>query len=234
MTRFFGIYQFNQAGLELFREVMLGDADEQCLDPVDRSLASLVKGTKEFVPVKYRTAGDMARAIIESFNGLVVEEQLSNIGLWAWLAYALRDQLYPQLGDGRRRLGEVHRWDPSDPNHWHKGQRHLVRMPVHLLSSLGKSADHLLCRAPSVLSEIREQLTSQQDMFTTRFQEVARTLYYDPEKKDLKHGAGGSGGGSPRRLAKVRQQLDVAWELDDLSTDQILALLPKEFDAFRI
>jgi cation transport regulator ChaB len=108
---------------------------------------------------------------------------------------------------------KVHRWYPSNLNDYQKGQRHLIRMPVLLLSSFGDDADHLLLGSPSVPGEIREQLTSQQDMFHPAFQAAARILYYDDEKGTIRRGAAGKKGGSARRLARVRQQLDVTWDL---------------------
>ena len=69
-------------------------------------------------------------------------------------------------------------------------------------------------------------------MFTPSFQKLARTLYFDDAKGRLKRGAGGKDGGSPRRLAKVRQQLDVTWDLDDLGFERVLRALPAEFDRF--
>lgn len=130
-------------------------------------------------------------------------------------------------------MGDIHRWYPSNPNDWQKGQRHLVRMPLLLLKSLGDAADHLLCGAPSVQSEIREQLTSQQVMFNPAFQQVVRTLYFDDASGTLKRGAGSKTPGTPRRLAKVCQQLDVTWDLEDLDTDRIVARLPPELSRFR-
>ena len=106
-------------------------------------------------------------------------------------------------------------------------------MPVVLLGNLGSAADHLLCGSPGKLPEIREQLTSQQDMFSAEFQKAARALYYDETTQGLKRGSGGKGAGSPRRLAKVRQQLDVTWDLFDLDAARIVQLLPKEFERFR-
>ena len=149
--------------------------------------------------------------------------------MWAWLTFVLRNQLFKKDNAGNWKVGEIHRWFPSDPNDWQKGQRHLVRMPVLLLHSLDDNADHLLCAAPSLLPEIREQLTSQQDMFNPAFQKVARTLYFDDVKNGLKRGAGGKSGGSPRRLAKVRQQLDVTWDLEGLDPKLIIDRLPQEF-----
>jgi len=63
---------------------------------------------------------------------------------------------------------------------------------------------------------------------------VAKTLYFDPSTGKLKRGAGGKGGGRPRRLAKVRQQFDVTWEIEELGHDRILALLPSEFERFKM
>ncbi len=145
----------------------------------------------------------------------------------------MRDQLFKKAGDGSWQVGEIHRWYPSNANDWQKGQRHLVRMPVLLLKSFGQDADHLLCGHPSVLSEIREQLTSQHGMFNPAFQKVARTLYFDDEVGKLKRGTGGKGAGTPRRLAQVRKQLDVTWDLEGLDPSRIIAILPKEFSRFK-
>lgn len=76
-------------------------------------------------------------------------------------------------------------------------------------------------------------LQSQQDMFNSTFQQVARALYYDDNTGSLKRGAGGKGAGTPRRLAKVRQQLDVTWDLEDLDPAKIISTLPKEFERFK-
>ncbi|MDN5861512.1 MAG: hypothetical protein L0H84_23160, partial [Pseudonocardia sp.] len=72
-------------------------------------------------------------------------EVLPSTGLWSWLTFVLRAQLFKRDAAGQLKVGELHRWYPSDPNDWQKGQRHLVRMPVLLLHSLGENADHLLC-----------------------------------------------------------------------------------------
>ena len=49
-----------------------------------------------------------------------------------------------------------------------------------------------------------------------------------------KRGARGKAGGSLRRLAKVRQQFGVTGEIEELGHDQIMELLPKEFDRSKL
>lgn len=227
------LYQFTELGLHTFERVFLGQLSEAELADTRPAIVVPVPDSGSLEVRPFETSKQMARAVLEALPGSDVYGLLANAGLWAWLTYVMRDQLFAIGPDGRRQVKELHRWYPSDPNDWRKGQRHLVRMPVLLLASLMDDADHLLCSRPALLPEIREQLTSQQDMFNPTFQRVARTLYFDDRSGTLKRGAGGKGGGTPRRLAVVRKQLDVTWELDQLDFSQVMEKLPREFDRFR-
>lgn len=233
MTSYSALYRFNDSGLDAFEKIFTGQIDDTIVDPVDPALVSRVQGTSGFTPSDFATANEMAQTILAAIGTANLFELLPDTGLWAWLTFVMRNQLFKKAGDGTLKVGEVHRWYPSNPNDWQKGQRHLVRMPVLLLKSLGSNADHLLCSAPSVLPEIREQLTSQQDMFNPAFQQVARALYFNDDTGALKRGAGGKSGGTPRRLAKVRQQLNVTWDPEDRESGEIIATLPVEFSRFK-
>ena len=233
MTSFNALYEFTETGLDAYNRVFTGQLDANALDLKDGDLVSRVTGTDDIEIAEFDTAKDMAKVVLGSIGNADLYGLLPRTGLWAWLTFVLRDQLFKHDKAGNWKVGEIHRWYPSDPNDWQKGQRHLVRMPVLLAHTLGDNADHLLCSAPSVLPEIREQLTSQQDMFNVAFQQVARTLYFDDSKGRLKRGAGGKTGGTSRRLAKVRQQLNVTWDLEDLHVGRIIATLPAEFDRFK-
>ena len=232
MTVYAELQEFNCTGLDVFKSVFQGKSDESSLDPTDPRLVLRVDGTCEFTPSDYASTKEMAQSVLTAIGTVNLSKLLSRTGLWAWLTFVMRNQLFSKTIDGKWRVGEMHRWYPSDPNDWRKGQRHLVRMPVLLLHLLNDDANHLLCSKPSVLPDIREQLTSQQDMFNRPFQKVARTLYFDEVKGTLRRGAGGKGAGSPRRLAKVRQQLDVTWDLEDIEPRRIIGMLPTEFARF--
>ncbi|MCY3752932.1 MAG: hypothetical protein OXG99_02440 [Alphaproteobacteria bacterium] len=233
MQQFKSLYQFNEEGMKMFEEVFSGGRPDFSLDELSPQLSEPIDGTVGFRVREIATARDLAQSILGATGDRNVIELLPNTGLWSWLTFAWRSYLFEVESSGRRKLGEKHRWYPSDPNDWRKAQRHLVRMPVLLLHSFDKDADHLLCGRPSALPEIREQLTSQQDMFNRPFQRVARALYFDDRTGGLKKGVGGKGAGTPRRLAKVRQQFDVTWELEELEYQEVLAKLPREFDRFR-
>jgi hypothetical protein len=232
MTTYSGVYEFNDRGMLAFKKIFLGELPETAINPLDRQFVSRVQGTNSISDDLSTTAKELAQRVRNAL-GEDWASLLPRAGVWAWLTFILRDSILPKNRDGNRVPGELHRWWPSDPGDWQKAQRHLVRMPVVLLAELGNAADHLLCGSPAILPEIREQLTSQQDMFHPEFQKAARTLYFDETKGGLKRGAGGKGAGTPRRLAKLRSQLDVTWNLFDLDAEHIVSLLPKEFNRFK-
>ena len=233
MSHFNSCFEFTPKGLAVFEHVFEGVSSEQDVDLDDPSIVSPIEGTSELVVREYETARDLAQAVIDSLSVGGVRDSLPRIGLWCWLTFVFRHQLFSQDESGRWNSGEVHRWLASDPNDWRKGQRHLIRMPAQLLAEFGVDADHLLCGRPSVLPEIREQLTSQQDMFDRSFQRLARSLYFDSKNRKLKVGAGGKGPGSPRRLAQVRRQFDITWDLASLDDTALMEMLPGEFERFK-
>lgn len=234
MQNFGCLYELTPEGLDLFQHVMLHALDEQALDISDSKYATPITDTKPFATAPFKTAKEMAVAICASLGTLDAQDLASRTGLWAWLYFVLIDVLSPKKPDGVRKIMEYSRWYPGSPNDYHKAQRHLVRMPVVLHASLGADADHLICGKPDSGPEIREQLTSQQDMFSSNFQRACRTLYFDDDSGGLKKGiAGKDSAGSTRRMAQVRKQLDVTWDMTDLAADKILQLLPPEFNVLK-
>ena len=228
------LYELNATGLDAFEKVFTGQIDDSAIDPVDPALASRVQGTKPFAPGEFLTAKAMAEAVVASLGTANLFDLLPNTGMWAWLTFVMRDQLFRKTGDGTWKVGEIHRWFPSDPNDYQKAQRHLVRMPVTLLETFGHDADHLLCGEVSVHGQVRESLTSQQNMFNKSFQKAARLLYFDVATGKNKVGASSkTRGGSVRRLASVKRQLDVTWDLEDLDPMKIIETLPAEFSHFK-
>lgn len=234
MTTYHALYEFTSAGMSLFQDAMEGRLNDTSLEPTDSRLATRIAGTASLTTEDWATSKEMAQAIIDACGTVPLNDLLRRTGLWAWLAFVMRDAVYPRRSDGKRKLGEVHRWFPADLNDFHKGQRHLIRMPVILLDSFGANADHVLCGIPSVPGEMREQMTSQQDMFHPTIQAAARQLYFDDATGKLRRGAANKGGGTARRFTQVRKQLDVTWDLFALSPEQFVAKLPREFDRWKV
>jgi hypothetical protein len=63
--------------------------------------------------------------------------------------------------------------------------------------------------------------------------ETPTRLYHASATGSFKRGAGTKTRGAPRRLADLLNQLDLTFYLYGMTADELLALLPKEFDRFR-
>lgn len=232
MKQYEALYEFTDFGMSEFRRIFGSGGNESSLDTLSPNVVQRIENTSKFSVESWESAREMAAAVIKASGSHNIVDLYTRAGLWAWLAFVCRDQVYPKKKDGSRKTGELHKWFPSHPEDYQKAQRHLIRMPVLLLNSFGENADHLLCGTPSVPGEAREQLTSRQDLFFDQFQKVARTLYFDPDSQKLKRGAASKGAGSARRLVQIHKQFDVTWDFFEIAAEDFLEMLPAEFDKF--
>lgn len=163
-----------------------------------------------------------------------------NYRLWNWLSLYLFDQLCPEE-NGERSPKETAAYVLGRQMVYTRYYRHLVRSAWLAVNRHGRFAKVLLkpisakALAPvAVRTDIPMQLSATQ-AFVESLSVVRATylLYYDEATDKVKKGAGGSGGGSPRRLVSILNQLDRTYDLHAAAAETIVELLPKEFDRFR-
>ncbi|KHL24104.1 hypothetical protein PK98_15575 [Croceibacterium mercuriale] len=161
--------------------------------------------------------------------------------LWNWLSLRFFDQLCAAGGDDirRPRRDEAYILDAAFSHT--KYYRHLVRMAWMAVSLHGEYGKILLksrsTDGPPLAGsgEIVEQLASRQSLFgNATLIEGAYRLYFSEDEQRPRKGAGGSGAGSPRRLATIVQQLDLTYDLRDCTPEQFIELLPKEFNRWKL
>jgi hypothetical protein len=157
-------------------------------------------------------------------------------GLWTWLTLFYFDEVCPADGNGNREPQDEARLMPLLDNH-QRFYRHLLLGPFLIVRAHRDQPERaiaMLCNPLWKPGEIVEQLASRKELVTNRgVVELATRLYYDAEKKSFKRGAGSSVKGAARRLATLLNQLDLTFYLYGMSAEELLALLPKEFDRFR-
>jgi hypothetical protein len=61
---------------------------------------------------------------------------------------------------------------------------------------------------------------------------LATRLYVDTATQRVKRGAGGKSGGSARRLSDVIEQFDLTWDLYAAAVEELVAVMPREFERF--
>ena len=222
-----GLYRFTQKGNEHFEKELIDNADDDSWAVHSRN-AERLPGSKPFVIESFETAGELGQAVVAALGDSKVSDLLEDRGLWNWLTYVLRRQLFTD-SSGQYVLKERPRWDWTSVKDYRKIARHQVRMPAWLMESFGERAAHLVCTPPNQYPDIRERLASQQDLFSDTMLEVGQKLFYDEASRSLKRGHSHG----VDRLVKVKRQLDVTWDLSLMSADQVLRLLPAEFDEFK-
>ena len=157
-------------------------------------------------------------------------------GLWTWLTLFYFDEVCPADGNGNRHPKNEARLIAQVDN-FQRFYRHLLLGPFLIVRAHRddpKRAIAFLCKQLWEPGEIVEQLASRKELVTNRaVAEAATQLYYNPASKSFKRGAGSSVKGASRRLAALLNQLDITWYLYGLGADELLHLLPKEFDRFR-
>lgn len=158
-----------------------------------------------------------------------------DVGMWAWLSLLYFDQLCPTGKNGQRKIGEQARYIPA-PNAFQRFYRHLLLGPYLVFRAhrdCPTTAGALLASSLDAPGDIVEQLASRQELVSNpAVMGVATKLYMDV-KGNLKRGAGSKGAGSPRRLVDIVNQFDLTYDLYAMSDQQLLDLLPREFDKFR-
>jgi hypothetical protein len=151
-------------------------------------------------------------------------------GLWSWLALFFFDQLAPLRADGKRRPREDYHYVPSD----RRPERHLLAGAYKLYKLHGEHARVLLHPAVHQHGRFIFDLDYRRDLLTNRgLIEVVDRLYWNGRTRRPKRGAASDDRpGSLRRLIAVAQQLDLNYDLYGMNADEMLSLLPDEFDGW--
>lgn len=178
---------------------------------------------------KYKTAVGLD-AIVES---LKLKSAERDIGFWVWCSAYLFDSLCKQNRGGIKKPGESAIWI-AQPDVWRRYYRHYLASIWRVYSGqkhLGVKLKVLLSGPVNTPGELWGQIVAYQWIVAnSSLVEAVHDLYWDVDKNKRKHGAGGE---SPRRLVKVLKQLARTWDFQSMTSAQILAMLPHEFDRFQ-
>lgn len=165
-----------------------------------------------------------------------IEVPEKDAGLWAWLTLYFFDEVCPADSKGNRAALATERLIPLVDN-YQRFYRHLLLGPFLVVRAYRANpamALSVLCTPVWKPGEIVGQLAARKELVTNHAViELATRLYYDETSKGFVRGAGGSTKGASRRLAAVLNQFSLTYYLQGMKSEEILLLLPKEFDRFK-
>ncbi|NLO02892.1 MAG: hypothetical protein GX126_11365 [Bacteroidales bacterium] len=226
--------EFTETGLEVFRTFLSetregnreGFPDEILNSPNHTNLLGPGVNIKKRV---FTTKKEMVLYIHKNLSRLSVIP-IPNVGLWSWLAAFYFDSICP-LTEGQRKVLENAKYI-LDTENWRKYNRHLIAAPVRLRIELGDLAEIYLAGPPNKHGDFIEQITGRQEIAVSKgIIKAATILYWDKKKERIKKGAlNKKGAGVVRRFVKdIIPQFQMTYDLNAMSGNQIVDLLPPEF-----
>jgi hypothetical protein len=156
-----------------------------------------------------------------------------NSRLWTWLTLFYFDQVCPPNKIGNRKVKEEARYIPGSGS-W-RYYRHLLAGPFRIYQLHGQQSKLFLKGPLDELPDFTEQLSSRLGLITNRaIVETATDLYFDSQNDRPKRGAAStkSKPGTLRRFVDLMRQLDLTYDLYSMDHNELLKLLPKEFDSW--
>lgn len=185
----------------------------------------------------FDTRVKLAQYLAEVLNGVENDGLENNVGLWSWLSLFYFDQVCPVEENGLRRPGRDYRHilEPGYPY----GHRHLLAGAwlVYSVHDLGDRLSRLLLWTPLNLeSMFHHELAGRQTLITNKgILEAADKMYFKESEGKPKKGAlvKKNAPGTLQRFIDIIQQLDLTYDLYSMSGEEILALLPSEFDEWK-
>ncbi len=196
-----------------------------------------LKGDTEVEQQTFRTRLELAQYLDQTLDGIYNDSLENDVQLWSWLSLYYFDLVCPVEENGLRKPGRDYRHilEPGYPY----GHRHLLA-GVHLIYSIYGLEDRL-CRlllwTPLHLeSKFHHELASRQTLITNKgILEAADKMYFKESEGHPKKGAlmKKDAPGTLQRFIDIIQQLDLTYDLYSMSGEEIIALLPPEFDKWK-
>lgn len=167
------------------------------------------------------------------FHGLMSPD---TDGLWAWLTVVYFNQLSAK---GIRR--QEHYLVTRKGSAGSLAYRNAARTSYELAHIHGRNAEICLRSPMHTYGDMTEQLASRQTIAHNRgfFQTAFKMYMHDgklkrgaaskPKKPKERKAGDRSGLGSVRRLAIALQRLDLTYDTEEMTSDLMLSVLPKEF-----
>jgi hypothetical protein len=189
----------------------------------------------DVMPYKFKTRLAVAKYLHSLITSSGMTDVERDVRFWVALTAFYFDVLCPIDKNGQRKILKRARYIPETQN-WRRYYRHLLLGPylvyrTHLDNP--ERAMSLLCKAPHIFTDVDEQILAYQELVTNKsVVELTTRLYYNAKTMNLKSGAQTKGIGSPRRFVTILDQFSLTWDLYAASMEEILNLLPKEFEKF--
>ena len=190
--------------------------------------------TIELENLKFKNRYELGKYLKEKFIGLDMQLYLGDSGFWSAISLFWFDQFCPAKSDGTRNPSKEYNYILST-NYNHR-PRHAIYTTWQLVEHYGDDSKFMLCKELPVRGELVEQMMARQYFLSCDgAMRVASKLYYDEQNETFKRGsAARKSPGCISRFVIWLQQIELTYDLFSIKADDLICLLPKEFDKYSV
>lgn len=230
--------KLNDRGLREFRSWLLSGAkDNLPVHLLESPKCSLTGYAFSHQLPEFKNRYEFGEYLVELLQDIPSSEIENDVQFWSSLSLIWFDSICPTTENGERGVQEISRYILQLD--WHD-YRHLVRNPWLTFRLHGERSKFLLLTSReesfplSHFSFTYTQFGSSQMIFRNKqLIHLFYLLYFDKERDVLRSGLRGDNGGGPDRATKIFNQLELTHDIEHMTIEQILKLLPREFDRWK-
>jgi hypothetical protein len=234
--------KFSDKGIEQFRRYLADLKEGAASSPpfdllVDPVASKPVNEQLQIENRKFATRLELAQYLDEALAEFEYDSIETDVYLWSWLSLFYFDQVCPVDDNGMRKPGRDYRHIPEIG--YRHGHRHLLggAYLVYTIYGLKERLSKLLLSSPLPKeSKVHHELATRQSMITNvGIIEAAHILYYDEKANKPKRGiiVKKNTPGTLYRFIDIIQQLDLNYDLYSMTGEEVLQLLPAEFNKWK-
>ena len=205
----------------------------------DHSYAQPVQPEAYVEARRFANRREAGKYLASRLQPLGAEKVAGNAYLWSWLGIFYLGQMRQ---DGTQRQGEypeaAYLIDPQSHDSRDRSH-HRLMMAYDVWMQCGEDAWLLLDEPTGSMGQFALRIVQSPEIFRSRgVVPLAHMLYADESTRRLRPGSLGSSRasappGSLPRLINVLNQLSMTYDVYGMTAEQLLPLLPQEFDRFR-
>lgn len=232
------IKRFNEDGIQSFKEFLITQkAHPSTESPYhivqSRELTTDVGGaSKELDLLNLSDKLATARSLNKIIDELQISAAESDRGLWCWCSAYLFARLCKKDQSGRFKVGELSNW-VLYPQNFQREYRHYLASIWQVFASHKNllEIEVLLSGEVNTPGELWEQIVSRLEYVKNEnLIKALHILYWDAKSRKRKKGSGGE---SVRRLDHVLKQFARTHDLFNIRAEDLVRMLPSEFDRFK-
>lgn len=190
----------------------------------------------EIKNTQFETRYEFGAYLASLFERIPRNVLMKNEGLWNWLVLFYIDQLLPVNLRGKREMGEMARY-VYNPRYT-KYYLHLVAATWDIYTRFGIDSKIFLTTPMSKISNFIRELAARQNIISNKnLIRAVQALYWkelENGKEGVKRGAySKKKPGNLYRFIAVMNQFDTNYDLYAMKSEDIIRLLPAEFDIWK-